>query len=893
MENNWHAKTINAILKENHFNSNGLSNEEAGINISKYGYNELEETKPDSIWTIFLHQFKSPLIYILFFAAFIMILIKEAGEALIVFAILLFNAIVGTVQEGKAQNTFMALRKFSEAKAVVLRDGKEVILSDKEVTVGDIIILQEGEKVPADARVIFSNGLRLDEAILTGESVPVNKICEKIDLEIPLEERANIIFKGTNVVSGNGRAMVFAVGANTKIGLIAEKIRGLQTDSPLKVNIANLSRLILYIAGIVCLFLFIFGILLGKPLMDLFMISVSLTVSIIPEGLPIVVTLILAMGVWRMGKRNALIKKLQAVEALGQATIIAVDKTGTITKNELFVRKLYIDNKFYEITGNGYDPKGSIIYDGKNVNVSVHKELIEAKEAASLTTGARLLFSQELNKWEIRGDPTDGAMLVFAKKINSRGVSRKSDYSVLDELPFDYKVKYRATLYHKKGNEHNCLSVVGAPEIILSFCDRIMTEGKIIKLTAKKKEEVLNAFEQMSQEGLRVIAFAKQDDCKKDEVQNHDIKKCIFIGFFGMKDSVREESKGAIAKIEKAGIRTVMITGDYEITGRAIAKEAGIFKEGDETLTGADFDNLPPNEIAEKLKKVSVFARFNPEYKLKIIEAYKANGHVIAMTGDGVNDAPSLVAADLGISMGKTGTEVAKEASDIVLLDDNLNSIVCAVEEGRSIYNSIRKVTLYLFSTSLGEVFIIISALFLGFPLPVLAVQIIWINFVTDGFLDVALAMEPKEKGLLKRKNRKNGKYIIDRSMMGRVLMMAIVMTLGTLIMFNYYLNNSPEKAFAVVFTLLAVFQWYNAWNCRSENKSFFSEMGANKFLIISTVIVFVLQLFAVYNPLLQSIFKTVPLDVLDWFIIFFVGSSIVVVEEIRKYIIRGSSDNA
>ncbi len=741
----WHTKEIPEILAAFHSGEHGLTKEKAAERLKEYGHNKLPEGKADGVGIIFLRQFQSPLIYILLAASAVMFITGENIDGFIILAVLLFNAIVGTIQEGKAQHTLRALKKFVETKATVIREGKEFIISDSEAVPGDIIILQEGEKVPADARLITATNLIIDEAALTGESESVHKnsrVIERVDLSTA--EQKNMVFKGTHILAGNGTAIVVATSTQTVIGKISKEIAAIDTDIPLKVNIRYLSRLIISTVASINAFLFLLGIISGKSIKEMFAIVVSLSVSIIPEGLPIVMTLVLATGVWRMSKRNALIKKLQAVEALGQARIIAVDKTGTITKNEIVVQKVYVDGTFFEIGGVGYEPKGEIRYKDNIIDPLNHPELLFAGKIAAFSANARLMFSEEEKNWRVAGDPTEAAMLVLSSKLGFNKDDLERESPLIGEIPFDYKLKYHATVHRLDGQKF--LAVVGAPEIILGFSQKIWRAGKNQRLSDEEKQELESVFFSLSQKGLRIVALAQTYDIPEILVPE-EIQSLTFVGFLGMKDALRPEAAEAMQKAVSAGIRVVMITGDHKLTAQAIAKEAGIYKDGDTILTGQNIDTFSDNELSEQLAKTSVFARVTPEHKLRIIKAYKARGEIIAMTGDGVNDAPPLVAADLGVAMGRIGTEVAKEAADIVLLDDNFGSIVSAVEEGRSIYKTIKKVILYLFSTSLGEAGTIIGAILLGYPLPLLPAQIIWLNFVTDGFLDVALAMEPKEKG--------------------------------------------------------------------------------------------------------------------------------------------------
>ena len=886
METKWYLLSQEQIFEKLNTSLHGLSLSEVQNRIKQYGLNTLPEKKKTSLFQIFLGQFNSPLIFILLGASVITYLIGETTDAYIIFAVLVFNAIVGTIQEGKAQNTLNALKKFVETKATVLRDGKELIIKDYEVVPGDIIDLQEGEKIPADARVIISQNLKADEASLTGESEPVYKTSDVLTGDmVSVADQRNMLFKGTHIVSGNGRAVVVATGFVTAIGKIAKEISSIDTEIPLKTNIRYLSRAIIITVGVICAILFGIGIATGESVRTMFTIVVSLSVSIIPEGLPIVMTLVLATGVWRMSKRNALVKKLQAVEALGQARIIAVDKTGTITKNELVVREVWTAGKLFNIGGIGYEPTGNIKFENTVIDAVNHPELLAIGKAVALCASSRLVFSEIEKRWYITGDPTEGAMIVFARKIGFNKEDLLNESPALSEIPFDYKLKYRAVVNSIENK--NILTVIGAPETIIELSKKIIGPKGVHELSTKDKEELEKTLTGMSIQGERVVAVATHDNVE-NSVNPQLVSNLTFVGFLGMKDVLRPEVKDAMDRAQEAGIKVVMITGDHKITAMAIAHEADIYHDGDEILTGSEIDAMNDYELSEKLSKTTVFARVTPEHKLKIINAFKKRGEIIAMTGDGVNDAPSLVAADLGVAMGNIGTEVVKEAADIVLLDDNFGSIVSAIEEGRSIYKTIKKVILYLFSTSIGEVLTIIGALLLGLPLPILAAQIIWLNFVTDGFLDVSLAMEPKEEGLLLGKFERPKKYIVDKLMLQRMFRMALPMMLGTLFLFQRYADVDIEKAWTISLTTLAVFQWFNAWNCRSELKSIFQMSPfSNRFLLGSTFIVIILQLLAVYTPTLQKILHTVPLEFFDWIIIIPIALSIVFVEEIRKFFAR------
>ncbi len=877
METAWHKKTIFEALEELHSFESGLKNEEALRRLAQYGTNTLPEARRDGLATIFFSQFKSPLIYILLAAALIVLAMGETADGAIIVFVLVFNAVFGTIQEGKSQNTLAALRNFVQTSATVVRNEKILILSDREIVPGDIVLLNQGDKVPADARIIDVDALKVDESSLTGESTPVLKTSEALKrLETSVSERKNIVFKGTNILSGTARAVVVATGMETEIGKISKAIASIDTDMPLKSSIKALSRLIIVTVLLISATLFIVGIARGLPLRVMFATVVSLSVSIIPEGLPIVMTLVLASGVWRMTKQNVLVKKLQAVEALGQANIIAVDKTGTLTKNEMTVEEIWVYGKRFTVMGKGYEPKGEILFEGKAIDPLEHGELLLAGRIALFGSDSHAMYVEDSNMWKVSGDPTEGALKVFALKLGFK--DSEQGQKILD-LPFDSVTKYHLVVRGSK--EENFLSMIGAPEVLLSLCDKMVLGKRSVKLNADTRKEIESVFSGMAEKGLRVVALAMRENVGK--VNPDKLPPLTFVGLCGMKDPLREEVAGAVAKAHAAGIRVLMISGDYKITARAIAREAGLLG-GDGVLTGEDLKNLSEEELLERIKNCNVFARVTPQDKLRIVELFRKRGDIVAMTGDGVNDAPSLAAADLGVAMGKIGTEVAKEAADLVLLDDNFGSIVAAIEEGRNIYKTIKKVILYLFSTSVGEVLVIAGAIFFGLPLPILPAQIIWLNFVTDGFLDVSLAMEPKEDGLLRDGFRRPSKYILDPFTVKRMIYMGVVIATGSLLMFLWYLGNAPEKALAASLTTLAVFQWFNAWNCKSEKQSVFSSgFFRNKFLIGATGVIVLLQMFALYNPLMQKFLHTTPLALHDWVRIIIVASSILMIEEIRK----------
>ncbi|MFA7216709.1 MAG: HAD-IC family P-type ATPase [Candidatus Paceibacterota bacterium] len=889
---NWYKHKWEDVLVSFEVSVHGLASEKVLSLREKYGYNKLSEIKKDSLFSIFFRQFRSPVVYVLLIAAVAVFLMGDVADSIIIFVVLIVNAIVGTFQEGRAQNTLTALRKMVTTYVTVLRDEKEKIFLADELVPGDIILLTEGDKIPADARLMSANNFKVDESALTGESEPITKNTYEIKKDgLSVADQINMVFNGTYVIEGEARAVVVSTGVNTVIGKISKKLVGIDSDMPLKKSIKNLSRMIILSVLGASAFIFLVGVMKSISALEMFSVAVAVAVSAIPEGLPVVVTIILATGMYRMSKKNALVRKLQAVEALGQAEIIAVDKTGTITLNQMMVKKVYVSGKSYEITGNGYEPKGDVSYLGEVISPADHLDLLFLGKVSSFVSGGAAAYSDENKMWQrTKGDPTEVAMSVFSQKIGFNKNDLEREHSKIFEIPFNSHLKYHAVGNNVSGGR--MISVVGAPEIIISRSKSIWKEGKCLPINNSDLKDIHNAVLSISKEGLRVIGLA-MDTGSTDLNEPTSLPDLCFVGFVGISDSIREEVSGVISSAKEAGVKVIMITGDHIETAKAIGRETGIYSEGDIVMTGAEMADSKESKLLEMLPSISIFARVTPEDKLKIIELYHKDKKVIAMTGDGVNDALSLAAADLGVSMGKIGTEVAKESSDIILQDDNFGSILSAIEEGRNIYITIKKVIFYLFSTSSGEVFTIVGAILLGYPLPILASQIIWLNFVTDGFLVTALSMEPKEKDLLSIGRRKSYK-LVDSIMMQRIIIMGLTMMIGSLFLFDlYYAEEGFLKASTVTLTALAAFQWLNIFNSRFENKTIFSkEIFSNLYVWGSLLIIISLQVLAVYFGPLQSILKTTALSLNDWILIIVVSLSIVLVEELRKALVAAFSKN-
>lgn len=889
-KNQWTKKGISELYEMFHSSISGLTESFVLENRYTYGENIVRSSKKVTTLSIILLQFKSAFIYVLLIAAMIVFALGEYVDGSIILFIIILNTIIGAFQEGKAQNTLEKLRTFIQGHATVIRNNKYVVINDKEVVPGDILVLKDGETVTADARIIEANNLRVNESALTGETEHILKHADVIDNEIvAVGDMKNMVFKGTHIMTGIGKAIVVETGPTTRIGSIAQKLDELHKDIPLKQNITNLSYILIAVVVFVSLLIFIFGILYGNEPKQLFVTIVAVFVSAIPESLPVVVTLVLATGFWRMSKKNALVKRLQAVEALGQAKILALDKTGTITKNQMTVEALYVNDTEYMVSGSGYNPEGDIRHQGHTIIPSTERGIELAAQISSFTSIAEIVFEESTSTWKLLlGDPTEAALKVFGTKMGMPKEELLQKYTQVFEFPFDLHTQNHSVINDVDGKPF--FSTAGSPEVLLKASNTIWDDDKKRPITEKDKFKIKNVIKNFSKDGYRILALACSFNPPKGEmIDPFNLPQLTFVGLVAIRDAIRPEVFQSLKKVKDAGLKPIMITGDHEETARVIAETVGIYKKGDGIISGTDIESLTVEQLASRVQGVTVFARVSPEHKMKVIQAYKFRKEIIAMTGDGINDALSLVSADLGVAMGVIGTEVAKEAADIILLDDNFGTIADAVEEGRSIYNTIRKSILYLLSTNLGEIFVIAVAAVFGLPLPLLATQIIWLNMVTDSFLVAALALEPKEPNLLRSNFRKPTKYMIDSLMAWRISIIGTVMTIGTLSLFVIYLPEGMVKATTVALTVLTVYQWFNVFNVRSDIETFCKKgfLTKNRYLLLSLVIAIALQLFAIYTPFMQKILHTTALSLSEWGIILLVGLSVIVVEEVRKFFYR------
>lgn len=895
MQMAWHSLHHDEVIKNLRTNiTHGLSHEDAKERLLRFGPNELPEPKRRTVFSIVLHQFFSPLIYLLLIAAGIAFFIGDSRDSFVILVVVILNAVIGAYQEGRAEQSIEALRKLSKLKARVLRDEQEKVIEASELVVGDIIALNSGDAVPADARLIETSAVAVAEAALTGESLPVPKSIKAISENTPLADRQNMVFAGTHVTAGRGLAVVTATGINNEIGKIAKlTTTTVQPKTQLENRIRQFGHY-LVIAAIVtfCLVLGI-GLLRGVPFANIFMIAISQMVSLVPEGLPVAMTIALAVGVQRMARRGTVVRKLAAVETLGSTSVICTDKTGTLTRNEMAVTSIYlpIGNREITVTGVGYTPEGEFIESGSKLTPNKDRTLRKLFEAGILCNDSQLLSPDASHiQWRILGDPTEGALLTLAFKGGSDPLSIRKQYPRVAELPFSSDSKMMATQHVIDGQ--NVVFLKGAPEVLLKFCNSIYHDGCVKELGENLRLEIETAARKMADSALRVLAVGFVPDADIDGSLGLDpfAKRAVLLGLIGELDPPREEVAVSVRECRAAGIRPVMVTGDHKATGLAIAKVLGISESGDAGINGQELDLLSDEALAKKIDRTSVFARVHPAQKLRIVEAFQKKGHVVAMTGDGVNDAPALVRADVGVAMGITGTEVAKEASKIVITDDNFATIVAAVSEGRLVYRNIRKLILFLFVTSIDEVVVLFLALIFGYPLPLAAVHILWINLVTEGTLTVNLIMEPAEGDEMRRPPIPNNQPLLDRALLSRIPLMAIASVVSTLGWFIYRISQGlpiPQVQ-TETFTMLAVCQWFNVLNCRSARRSALSRnLLKNPWLIGGLVMANLLHIAVIYWPPLSRFFHTVPIDIRQFFAIGAIASLVLWTEEIRKYFAR------
>ncbi len=872
----------------------GLAPAEAARRLSENGPNELPEAAPRSLLRLFLAQFATVIVWVLIGAAVVSGLLEDWVDAAAILAIVLLNGLLGFIQEYRAERAMAALRTLSVSSARVVRDGETQSVPARDLVRGDVVLLDAGDRIPADVRLAYATNFQTQEASLTGESTPVQKHAERLaQADTALADRANMAFMGTVAVSGRARALVVATALDTELGHIAAMIQRAaeeeRADTPLQRRLEQFGVTLLWLALGVVFVVFSLEYWRGEPLMTILLTAVSLAVAAIPEGLPAVVTITLALGVTRMVKRHALIRKLPAVETLGSATVICTDKTGTLTKNEMTVTHLFMDGQEFMVTGEGYEPEGAIRHlSGEPFEMSAGLEHLLA--GAVLCNGATL--RREGRTWRIVGDPTEGALLVAAAKGGIERDRLEAAHPFLGEVPFDPERKMMTVVRQTAAGP--VAFVKGAPDVLLRRCThRMALEGSEESLTESSRAALLEANARFAHRALRVLGMARRalghaPEAYRAEELERDL---VFLGLAAMKDPLRPEAKAAVQVCREAGIQTVMITGDHKDTAVAIAQDLGIQLDGAQALSGTELDRLSDAELAGRVARVSVYARASAEHKLRIVNAWKANGAIVAMTGDGVNDAPAVKAADIGVAMGITGTDVTKEAADMVVTDDNFASIAAAVEEGRGIFENIRKTVQFLLSCNAGEVLVMLFAALAGLPLPLMPIQILWMNLVTDGLPALALAVDPTRPELMKQPPRKPDARLLDRGRLMAVGGQGLMLSLVALGAFSYSLygwRQEVDQARTVAFSVMVVAQLVHAFNCRSERLSVFQlGVGTNRPLLMAFLGSLGIQAAILALPAAQPLFKIAPLPLEDWVLIAVMGAAPLLVMETTKMVLR------
>lgn len=886
----------------------GLTAEESAKRLDQYGYNEFKGEEKNSAWALLFAQFKSPLIIILLAAVAISIAIGiinhkpggglpgEITDAIVIFAIVIAVVILGFVEEFRSEKALAALKKMAALTATVLRGGTDVEIPAREIVPGDIVVLNTGDKVPADLRLTEVYNLSTQEASLTGESTPIEKTNAVIQgAEVALGDRKNMAFSGTSVSYGRGRGIAVATGMQTEFGKIAAMLEEVEEEeTPLQKNLDKVGKMLGYAClGIVAIVAGL-GIIRGHPLLEMFIWGVSLAVAAVPEALPAVVVISLSIGVQKMVKRHALIRRLSAVETLGSTTVICSDKTGTLTQDEMTVRQIYAGGRLIDVGGAGYEPRGEFQYGGKALDLSGDVSVQMLMKIGALCNDTRLVFAGGV--WEVKGDPTEGALVVLSAKAGVRQEEANITFPRVDEIPFSSERK-RMTTFHETPQGKVAYSK-GAPEIVLDSCSHILTNGTAKPLTDEERNKVLDTARQMAGNALRVLGLSYQSikeipSCKEDVE-----KGMVFAGLAGMIDPPRPEAKEAIALCDKAGIKSVMITGDHKITAMAVAKELGILKNG-MALTGAELDRISDAEFEKNVGNIDVYARVSPAHKLRVIDAFEKKGDIVAMTGDGVNDAPALKKAAIGVAMGITGTDVSKEAAAMVLTDDNFASIVAAVEEGRGIFLNIKKYLIFLLSANVGEVLIMFIAGLFAMPLPLVAIHLLWVNLTTDGLPALALSVDPPDPDIMERPPRDPRSSIFTRNVLVIIIAIGLVMVATMLPMFIWKLTSEggswrdplnpliPEAQTMVLCTMV-LFELFTAFACRSEIHSFF-KLGVfgNKWLVLANLSSLVLLMTVLYIPILQDPFHVVHMGNEDWLLMAPISLSGFATVEIIKLIYR------
>ncbi len=914
---NWYNLETDEVISSLGSSPEGLSTQEAKSRLEKHGYNELGEEKKTSIWSLVAEQFKSTLIIILLAAVAISLglgllnlepgagLPEEITDAIVIFAIVAAVVVLGVIEEFRSEKAMAALKKMAALTATVIRDGIDIEIPAREIVPGDVVVLTTGDKIPTDLRLIEAANLRTEEASLTGESTPVEKITTPIAAaEVPIGDRKNMAYSGTTVAYGRGKGIAVATGMSTEFGKIAAMLQEVEEEqTPLQKSLDKVGKWLGYaciivvaiVVGLELVRTFIStGEITGGTFVDMFIWGVSLAVAAVPEALPAVVVISLSIGVRKMVKRHALIRRLAAVETLGCTTVICSDKTGTLTQDQMTVRQVYANGRLIDVTGVGYEPKGEFRAEGKPLDISRDKPLHTLAMINTLCNDTKLVMAD--GAWDIKGDPTEGALVVVAAKAGLLQEEANEKFPRIDEIPFSSERKRMTTIHSTP--EGRVAYSKGAPEVILDSCSHIMADSQERPITDNDRAQALNTATKMAGDALRVLGMAYRRvpenlSCKEDSETG-----MTFVGLAGMIDPPRPEAKEAINLCDQAGIKSVMITGDHKLTAMAVARELGLLKKG-EALTGAELDTLSDEQFEQKVGNVEVYARVSPAHKLRVIEAFDKKGEIVAMTGDGVNDAPALKKADIGVAMGITGTDVSKEAAAMVLTDDNFASIVAAVEEGRGIFQNIKKYLIYLLSANVGEVLVMFIAGLMGMALPLVAIHLLWVNLATDGLPALALAVDPADPDIMQRRPRDPRSSIFSKYMLITIALIGVAIAATMIPMFMWKMTeaggswsdvNNPllPEAQTMVLATLIMFELFLTFACRSEIHSFFKLGPRSNMWLVYANLVSLGMLFAImYIPGLQEPFHVAPLQGEDWLWIIPISLSGFVTLEIIKLVYR------
>ena len=878
----WH--TLSSEIVFSHLKSTpvGLTGVEAARRLVEYGPNELQAAHRISPWMLLFEQFKNVLIVILLVATALSAFLGHGIEAIAIIAIVLFAVLLGFVQEYRAERAIEALRQMAAPTATALRDGEEVEIPARNLVLGDVILLRTGDKIPADARLIETINLQIEEAALTGESVPVEKYVTPLaNGELALGDRKNMAYAGTAATYGRGRAVVVGTGMNTEFGKIAQMLQTIETGkTPLQVNLDKVGYTLAKVTFVMVALIVVMGLFRGQPFIEMLIFGIALAVAVVPEALPAVVTISLAIGVQRLVKRHALMRRLPAVETLGSVSVICSDKTGTLTKDEMTTRKIFVAGQMLDVSGAGYEPHGQFSCDGLSVEPSKPLKLL--LQAAALASDTHIIHSESDGRWHVKGDPTEGALVVAAAKAGLNKSDLESQFPRVNEIPFTSETKRMTTLH--TGPEGIVAYSKGAPEIILDSCVRQLTADGEMALDATSREVILETARRMASEALRILAVAFKSGAILENAEH----EMTFLGLVGMIDPPRPEAKDAIHTCEQAGIKPIMITGDHPLTAQAVARELGLLKRG-RVVTGAELEAMSETEFEREVEDIEVYARVSPTHKLRVVTVLQKKNYIVAMTGDGVNDAPALKKADIGIAMGITGTGVTKEAAAMMLTDDNFASIVAAVEEGRGIFGNIKKYLMYLLSSNIGEIGLMGAAVLLGLPLPLSAVQILYVNLATDGLPALALAVDPPEPDLMRRKPRNVRTGIFTRPVIILMVVGGLWSMTVNLGVFVWALNSGRDikEAMTMTFVLLVLIQFFKAYNFRSDHRSVLAQPFANKWLNVAIVWQLALLVLIVYLPFLHEPFGTFSLPLLDWTIVIFLAFTVSPVLELAKWMGR------